>query len=932
MNRRRIHALLGGTSLALSLLLLTWLAVGWRGKGDGTGPGAMREIERGRRPVLLITLDTTRADRLEPYGAETVATPTLATLARRGVTFEAAQSTAPITLVAHASLLTGTYPPRHGVRNNGTHRLPADARTLAEILRDEGFRTGAFVSAAVLERRYGLDQGFEVYDDDLSKGRERHPRMVADRPAEATVDAARSWLDGLEEDTPFFLWVHFYDPHAPYSPPPPFRDEYRDRLYDGEIAYLDDQIGRLLEHPRLDPRNTVISVVGDHGESLGEHGEQTHALLAYESTLKIPWFLRIPTGAEGLRLPDPVDHADLVPTLLDLLGVEPPDDLDLAGRSLLPLLERGSGALPDRLLYAETYLPYFTYGWSKLRVGRLGHLKFLDAPTPELYDLARDPRELSNLAEQRPGASHDLARDLREMLARFEDPEREASLDLDRAALDRLEALGYLGGTSAPPVRPGEPRPDPKELVDLHVTLERARTLQRDRLFLQAEQEVREVLRRDSRNLVALLELSRALEGQGRMDEAAEALERALALDPTSIRLHLTMASLEARRSRRDRALALVEAALAIDPGSLEAKLQQAALLGQGGRGDEARRVLEGLLERHPDQARVQVAWAQHVELPAGYLDAARKRLHAALDRDPFLVAAWRLLGDVELSRGDDAEAVLAWREGLAREPDDPELHARLGLLLARQGAADAEGHLREAIRLSPGSRAELHVALGGWLAERGRVAEAEIEYGRVLGEDPSHPGALNNRAIAQYRTGRLAEAEATFRRLVEEYPRHADAWNNLSAVRIDRKSWRDAEEAARRALELEPRMAEAWNNLGMALAGSGRFDVSEGAYREALAIEPAYWQARFNLGRLQAGRDAHREAAASFETVIVQVPQYAEAHLELGLLLAGPLADPDRARTHLNAFLRQAPVHPRVAEAKSALEGIAGSASASGR
>ena len=279
--------------LAVALGVAWWVSARRPPDRAWAGRGTTRPIHRPERAsVLLVTMDTTRPDHLEPYGGPQGATPNLVKLAETGVVFDHAYSVAPITLVAHSSIHTGLYPPQHGVRNNGIHSLRPEVETLAERLHEAGLRTAAFVSAAVLEKRYGLDQGFEVYDDDLSTGRERHPRMVPDRPAEATVKAASAWLDGLKDDERFFLWVHFYDPHAPYSPPPPYRDEYRDDLYQGEIAYLDSWIGKLLGQPQLRQGNVVTVIVGDHGESLGEHGEQTHALLAYDSTLHVPLLMR----------------------------------------------------------------------------------------------------------------------------------------------------------------------------------------------------------------------------------------------------------------------------------------------------------------------------------------------------------------------------------------------------------------------------------------------------------------------------------------------------------------------------------------------------------------------------------------------------------------------------------------------------------------
>lgn len=881
---------------------------------EASAPQTGDRIRRGSRPVLLITVDTTRPDRLEPYGSKTVETPTLARLAARGVTFEHAYSAAPITLVAHTTIHTGLEPPRHGVRNNGLHHVPGEVTTLAERLQDEGYATGAFVAAAVLDRRYGLDQGFDVYDDDLSAGRERHPRMVADRPAEAVVTAATSWLGGLPEDRPFFLWVHLYDPHAAYSPPPPFRDRYRERLYDGEIAYMDSQIGLLLRHPRLGGE-TLVTVLGDHGESLGEHGEQTHALLAYDSTLHVPWILDLPGGPRGLRLSQTVGQVDLVPTILDLLDLTAPDDL--AGVSLLPVIERPSQPL-DRQLYSETYLPFYSYGWAKLQVLRQGRYKWIDGPEPELYDTARDPRELSNLREQHPGTAHDLERDLHERLPTGED--RETQVDLDAESRERLRSLGYLAAGSGP-VRPDDGElPDPKAMIDLHVGLERARFLARDRLYPQAVRVLEGVLRRDPNNLAALIDLGSALTESGDLDEAARITERALSLDPEYPRLYLQMAAVEARRSGPARAVELLDEALRLDPKLTEARLRKAVQLRRAGRRAEMRAVLDEALELDPQSPAAQVLHARLVELPRDPA-AAEDRARSALTRDPFLVSGWQLLGDVLEGTGRTAEALAAFREGLERNPDDAELHARLGLALARGGGGgEAEAHLQEALRLSGEERPEIRVTLGAWLAEHGRFEEAQREYEKALAIQPDNPAALNNRAIALYRTGRLEEAEGVLSELVERHPRHADAFNNLAAIALDRRRFAVAAERARQALDVNPRMAEAWNNLGLAQSNLEAVDEARKSFETALELSPEYWQARLNLGALL-GRDGEPRAAADLlDRVIRQVPRLADAHLQLGHLYAGPLADPELARRHFNAFLRQAPAHPAAPEVRRRL------------
>jgi arylsulfatase A-like enzyme len=361
--------------------------------GGPEGPGeAVDFVTTGRPSLLLITLDTTRADALEPYGADAAETPALSALADEGIVFEHAVAVASITAPTHASLLTGLYPRRHGLRNNLSHHLGDDIPSLAEWFSAAGYRTAAFVSAIVLESRYGLDRGFEVYDDALtSASAGPAPWTPTERPAEATADRALAWLDALGGDDPFFLWVHFYDPHLPYSPPSPWAERFRDRPYAGEVAYMDSQIGRLLKHPRAAADDVIVTAIGDHGEGLGEHGEEAHGLLVYESTIRVPWILKLPGGPAGVRIAAPISQVDLVPTIAEMVNFEPGAGSEaLEGRSLLPLL-RGDEWTAERLLFAESEVPFFTYGWSRLRTVRRGTLKYIDAPVEEVYDLQTDP-------------------------------------------------------------------------------------------------------------------------------------------------------------------------------------------------------------------------------------------------------------------------------------------------------------------------------------------------------------------------------------------------------------------------------------------------------------------------------------------------------------------------------------------------------------
>ncbi len=662
----------------------------------------------------------------------------------------------------------------------------------------------------------------------------------------------------------------------------------------------------------------MVTVVGDHGESLGEHGEQTHGILAYDATVHVPWILASPGGPRGVRVARDVSQVDLVPTLLDLLDLELDDEL--SGASLVPMLE-GRAAGPVRPIYAEAHLPYYTYGWSRLASLRLGTWKYIDAPTPELYDLARDPRELSNLVEANEGTAHDLDRDLREMLAAGGGV-GEATLELDSEAAERLRALGYLAvGTGTRD--PSGPRPDPKDVIDLHTGLERARQLERDRLFEAAERQIRAVLERDPGNLAALTDLASVVEKQGKLEEAAQVLERALELDPDYTRLYVALAGVESRRANLERALALIRTAVELDSHSIEAGLQEAYLLRQARQLPAAQEKVGELVAEHPDHPLVLLAWARLVQLPERDLRGAEASLRQALARDPFLAPAWHALGQVLVADGRVPDARDAFREGLKRQPDDPDLHAALGLLLAGSADPDAAIHLQEAIRLSGELKPDLHVALGAWLAEHGRLEEAEREYARVLELEPRHPGARNNRAVALYLSGRTQEAREDLERLIEEYPGQADAHNNLAAIAVDAGSWQEAEAHARRALELGSSSAQTLNNLGIALQEQGRLQEAVEAFEKALTADALYWQARLNLGLARRDQGEHRLAAEELEAVLEQNPGQAQCHYELGRLYAGPLADAEKARVHLNAFLRAEPRNPLGAEVRETLASL---------
>jgi arylsulfatase A-like enzyme len=425
-------------------------------------------VPAGRRSdlnLLVITLDTTRADAIGTYGGRAV-TPTLDQLADTGFMFEQASTVAPLTLPAHCSLFTGLFPPGHHVHGNG-QALASGFVTLAERLNARGFETGAFVSSFVLDREWGLNQGFDVYRDV-----DTHPgpidRTSLRRPADRIVDDALGWLHEIDRSR-FFAWLHFYDAHAPSQPPAEFASPNGQDTYAGAIGFIDFQLSRVISF--LDERglleSTVVVIVGDHGESLGEHGEPTHGLFVYQSVIHVPLIIRVPVARmQGRRVTEPVRVVDILPTVLDLLGQTAAPATD--GTSLVPLM---SGAVKEMGLeaYSESRYGFDRFGWSPLKALRQGRFKLILAPRPELYDLASDPDETTNLYGQRAGLVNALTRRLEEI----ESP-AEAQRAADVPALDsetraRLAALGYVS-LPAPraPIDAGTRLPDPKDHIDLY--------------------------------------------------------------------------------------------------------------------------------------------------------------------------------------------------------------------------------------------------------------------------------------------------------------------------------------------------------------------------------------------------------------------------------------------------------------------------------
>jgi arylsulfatase A-like enzyme/Flp pilus assembly protein TadD len=651
--------------------------------------------------VLVVSIDTLRKDALGCYGRATASTPWIDRLAAGGARFETARAHNVVTLPSHANLLSGDLPPRHGVRDNAGFRFPADRETLATILRARGWRTGAFVSAFPLDSRFGLQRGFEVYDDRLG-GETASAFAVPERPGPSTVAAARRWIETVR-DGRWFAFVHLYEPHFPYAPPEPFAARFASEPYHGEVAAADAALGPLLA-PMLDAGaagRVLVVLTSDHGESLGEHGEATHGVFAYEATLRVPLVLYAPRLFPGRVITAPVRHVDVLPTVLDALGQDAPPGLP--GRSLLPLA-RGAGEGAGET-YFEALGASLDRGWAPLFGLVSDGLKYVDLPLPELYDLRADPGERRNLAASRP-------RDLERMRAgllrwRSADVGTAGRVREDDAALARLRALGYVTGGGTPgdggvAGRTYTEDDDPKRLVELDARLESVLSLYHAGNLDGAIAACVEVLRLRPDTPRAHLQLAYLERARGRLDAAVAASGRAVALRPLdaeAVSLHAVYLT-EAGRALE--AASLLERWVVANPPDVDVLTTLGMAQARSGRPAEALATLAKVRDIDPTNALALVN-AGTVHLMAGDRLRARQALEAALDVDDTLARAHNGLGVLAAEEGRWPEAVERWRRAAALDPRDYQALFNLGRTLLRQGrTAEARPFLEAYLRVAP--------------------------------------------------------------------------------------------------------------------------------------------------------------------------------------------------------------------------------------
>ncbi len=716
--KKNLGLIIGGCVALLALIL--FLFVFRPGAGDFKGLRQGRDFN-----VILITLDTTRADRIGVYGCARVKTPVIDGYAARGLRFERCIAQTPLTLPSHTTIMTGTFPPFHGVRDNGGFIVPPALETMAETFKASGYQTAAFVAAYVLDSRWGLNQGFDTYYDrfDLSK-LERIALGDIRRPANEVMDQVLPWLD-QKKSGKFFAWIHLYDPHSPYHPPPPYDQEYADDPYLGEIAFMDSQIGRLrdfLEANKL-AGTTFVVIAGDHGESLGQHKEATHGFFVYQEALQVPLILVTPFGRiQGRVSPRLARLADVMPTVLDMCGLPAPAEVQ--GRSLV-----GDFFKPSRgeasPAYAETYYPRFHFGWSELRSVQNDRYQLIVAPDLELYDLGQDPQELNNLASSRP----DVVRSLRAEEERLEAEYSRNSLQtdlgkMDEEAREKLSALGYLGSFTASPNLQGQKLASPKDKIEVFNDLSHAQELGQSGRTEEAISLVSGIIGREPEVIGAYFILGNLYYRQKRYTEALAQFRIALDKKPddTATVLNIANCYLGLGQPRAAEKFILDFLRTGVEDSQLYFVLGNIYLREHNF--EQAIPVFRKCLTVNSQSTSANIALAS-IYFMKNDLTQAEACAREAIRLNPRLAGAHYSLAQVLNKRGQAADAEEEYKKEIEVTPSHFKAHLNLALIYRAQGKTDLESeYMEKGLKLAPES------ALNYFL-----LAEFYFDQGRNLTE-----------------------------------------------------------------------------------------------------------------------------------------------------------------------------------------------------
>lgn len=697
-------AVFGWAGVLSLLLMVSFTLAGAEHAAEASGAS----VRAAKRPsVLLITIDTLRADHLGCYGYKRVETPVIDGLAARGVRFANAYTQVPITLPSHAVILTGTYPMFNGVRDFTSRGLPPEIPTLAEMFRRSGYQTAAFVSSYALNSQWGLNRGFDVYDDHLDLDlRRTRDLFLVQRRGDRTVDRLLAWLD-QHGSAPFFVWLHLYDAHSPYRPPEPYLSRYAQHPYDGAIAFDDAQVGRVVARLRQQGlfERTAVLLLSDHGESLGEHGEDEHGFFIYNATLHVPLILKLPGTGYGVRdtgggRPDtgngkrdtnqpalrvvnqPVGAVDVAPTIAALCGIAPAEARGFEGRSLLPLLSAPES--DNAAVYAESYYPRDPFGWHELRGIVNSRFAYIDAPRPELYDLQRDPGQLHNLAGANSSVATTLHARLEELERRYAGRVPSASAQPDSETVERLRSLGYVSLQSSAGAQNDPNRADPKDKIQtLRRTLQGS-DLRRAGKYAEADELWASIESSDPALYVAPFERGENFTAWNKPRLALPEFGKALALDPTFDQALVGLGRAHFMLGQDPQAADSLKLALHINPRNFLARLALAKVYWRQNLLARAEPELAQVASEHPDFPEGQADYGIVLATLGKYREAMEhfQQALAAEYSDPQL---YNYLGTCYDQLGDPQKAHAAYQQAVTLNPEYAAAYLNLALLTRKQ-------------------------------------------------------------------------------------------------------------------------------------------------------------------------------------------------------------------------------------------------------
>jgi len=695
----------------------------------------------GHPDILLITLDTTRCDHLSCYGSERVNTPAIDSIARAGVLFSNASTTAPLTLPSHASIMTGLYPPGHGVRNNVNYRLGAGIPSIASILGREGYRTGAVTGASVLHAQFGLNRGFQIYDNVITSSTEDSlPLNCSRRSAAEVTRRAVNFIRDTGESQ-FFLWVHYYDPHSPYMPPEPFAHEYAGNLYGGEIAYMDTCLGALLKELGTAGRKheLLTIIVGDHGEDLGDHGELFHGSFLYESTIRVPFIISYPQKLPaGTTCESYVSVVDVLPTIMEIIDLS--DEVpDLHGISLLGIIEGEETA--GRPIYFETRFPIENMGWSPLEGMILDGWKYIQAPTPELYQVEDDPQEQFNLVQQEESIAELMKITLDSLEAGISTAKKDFRNSTDIQLVEKLISLGYTDESG----RANSGLRDPKDMIPfLKKRLEGTRYLEQGN-FTRALEVFGETMERDPTNVTVMNQQGLAFFHLEKRIEAVEMWKRSLSIYPDQVEANMNMSMAFLSWKKPDSAIFFCNRVLERNPFFIEALIVKGKALDMKG---------------------------EFTQALAVFVEAAKV--------DPQNPEARFRMGKTLRSMQEFDKALVALNIALTLKPDMwKALREKAKLCMDLSAPDDAVQMLENIIHLTP-DRADVWLDYGYALELAGREDESIESYRIAVEFDSTSFNAINNLGALLSRVGEYEEAERLLRKAISIEKTSPEAYYNI--------------------------------------------------------------------------------------------------------------------------------------------------------